>query len=201
MIVYIETNFVLEIAFAQEQHEICNDILSLAESREFELAIPIFSVAESYETQSRRSRQRNELGRNIEQELRQLSRSELYSQTASHGSEVSALLRQSAEEDKHRLDAVLSRLLGCAIAIPVGVEVINSAIEIRDALDLETQDSIILASVLSHLASASPIQKCFLNRNSRDFATPNIQARLKQYSCRLITNFEDGLNFIRSGFR
>ena len=198
MIVYVETNFVLEIAFAQEQQGSCHDILSLAESRVIELAIPAFSVMESYETQTRRGRQRKELCSNPEQELGQLSRSEQYSQIVGRGSEVSSLLRQSTEEDKRRLDKALSRLLECAIAVPVEVEVLKSAIEIQDRHDLGTQDSIVLASVLSHSSTASPEPECFLNRNSLDFATPDIRAQLTLYGCRLISNFSDGLNFIES---
>ena len=57
--VYVETNFVLEIAFGQEQQGSCNDILRLAETGVIELAMPELSVAESYETQGRRAWQRN----------------------------------------------------------------------------------------------------------------------------------------------
>ncbi len=198
MIVYVETNFVLEVAFAQEQRGSCQDILSLAESGAVELAIPAFSIAESYETQTRRSRLRNELCNDIERELRLLSRSEQYSEIASSGGAVSTQLRQSAEEDKERLDAALVKVLECAIAVPFGVEVLKSAIEFQDSFGLKPADSIIYTSVLNHMSSALTETKCFLNRNSRDFNIPNIREQLNTHNCRLISNFSDGLNFIRS---
>ena len=46
MIVYVESNFVLELAFLQEQHESCNTIITLAESSQVELVIPAFSIVE-----------------------------------------------------------------------------------------------------------------------------------------------------------
>ena len=35
MIVYVESNFVLELAFLQEKHESCLELLSLSESYRF----------------------------------------------------------------------------------------------------------------------------------------------------------------------
>ena len=201
MIVYVETNFVLEMAFAQEQMGSCREILSLAESGAFELAIPAFSVAESYETQTRRSRLRNELCDDIERELLLLSRSEQYSEIVISGRDVSLLLRESAEEDKERLDAVLLRVLECAVTLPVGVEVLRSAVDFQNSFGLKPADSIIYSSVLNHMATAIPQARCFLNKNSRDFATLEIREQLRRYNCRLITNFSDGLNFIRNELR
>ncbi len=49
MIVYVESNFVLELAFLQEEHERCLALLSLAESRDIHLVLPAFSIGEPYE--------------------------------------------------------------------------------------------------------------------------------------------------------
>ena len=49
MIVYIESNFVLEFALLQEEHQSCGTIIGLAESRTIDLAIPAFSLFEPYE--------------------------------------------------------------------------------------------------------------------------------------------------------
>ena len=201
MIVYVETNFVLEMAFAQEQMGSCREILSLAESGAFELAIPAFIVAESYETQTRRSRLRNELCDDIERELVLLSRSEQYSEIASSGRDVSSLLRESAQEDKERLDAVLVKVLECAVTVPVGGEALRSAIELQGSFGLKPADSIIYTSVLNRMSSALGETKCFLNRDARDFNIPNIREQLRAHNCRLISSFDDGLNFIQNALR
>lgn len=63
MRVYVETNFLLELAFEQEQHVVCEELLRLAEvSPLVHLSIPIFSLYESMDTLQRRRRERNELG-------------------------------------------------------------------------------------------------------------------------------------------
>ena len=49
MIVYVESNFVLELAFLQEESEDCSEILQLAEAQRIELVFPSFCVGEPYE--------------------------------------------------------------------------------------------------------------------------------------------------------
>ena len=55
MKVYIESNFVLELALLQEQNESCENILSLGKSGNIHLIIPAFCVAEPIETLVRRA--------------------------------------------------------------------------------------------------------------------------------------------------
>lgn len=50
MIVYVETNFVLEIAREQEQVVSANKILALAEEGKIELAFPAFTLSEPFST-------------------------------------------------------------------------------------------------------------------------------------------------------
>lgn len=56
MIVYVESNFVLELAFLQEEHESCEELLSLSKSGDIHLVLPTFSIGEPYETWVRRSK-------------------------------------------------------------------------------------------------------------------------------------------------
>ena len=61
MIVYVESNFVLELAFLQEEHESCLELLSLSEPGDICLVLPAFSIGEPYEAWVRRSKQRRGL--------------------------------------------------------------------------------------------------------------------------------------------
>jgi predicted nucleic acid-binding protein len=76
--VYVETNFLLEMAFSQEQVDSCESILSLCESRKIKLVLPSFSIAECFETLVRKSKRRKDLEARIDQELVQFKRSGSY---------------------------------------------------------------------------------------------------------------------------
>ena len=56
MNVYIESNFVLELALLQEQSSSCEEILGLCESRGVRFVVPAYSLAEPYETLTRRQK-------------------------------------------------------------------------------------------------------------------------------------------------
>lgn len=198
MIVYVESNFVLELAFLQEEHESCQDVLLLAESGEVDLVIPVFSVAEPYEVLIRRIKRRVELRRQLITEIRELSRSKPYSNLLQESNDITALLTSSGIEEKQRLDEVLSQILEVADVITIRASTMKSAIEYQQSLKLSPQDSIVYASVLDHLSAIGSGPKCFLNRNSRDFNDPDIQDELARYECQLIPRFEQGLGFIKA---
>jgi hypothetical protein len=50
MNIYVETNFVLELVFEQEQHISCEQMLALCESGRSPLIIPAYCLAEPHES-------------------------------------------------------------------------------------------------------------------------------------------------------
>jgi hypothetical protein len=61
MNIYVETNFILELAFVQEQHESCEKIIRLCEAGRAALVLSAFCIAESYETLIRRANRRTQI--------------------------------------------------------------------------------------------------------------------------------------------
>ncbi len=48
------------------------------------------------------------------------------------------------------------------------------------------------------MASASDEAKCFLTRNSKDFANPDVYEDLRAHNCKLLIYFDDGYGYVRS---
>ena len=69
MNIYVETNFVLELVFQQEQFVSCEQILQLSESDSIQLIIPAYSLAEPHEKLIRQARSRRDLQQGLEAEL------------------------------------------------------------------------------------------------------------------------------------
>jgi hypothetical protein len=59
--VYGETNFVLELAFHQEEARSCKNILAAAEAGLLELVVPAFSIVEANATLQRRLSERRQV--------------------------------------------------------------------------------------------------------------------------------------------
>lgn len=198
MTIYLESNFVLELAFLQAEHEHCSALLRLSESGDIRLVLPAFSIGEPYETWVRRSKRRREIHEELTTAIRELSRSSPYVRATDHFHELTGLLIRSGEEEKRRLDETLEEILRTVEVIPIGLSIIRAAINYQRELYLSPQDSIVYASVLDHLNSESPEPGCFITTNSRDFANPDIEFELTHRNCRLLTKFADGAGYIRS---
>lgn len=198
MIVYVESNFVLELAALQEQHRACEEIVRLAERRAVRLVLPAFSVAEPYDVLRRRSAERAQLRDQLSRHIALLSRNASYETQLGQLGDVAKLLMESGRDERSRLDETLIRLLDTCEVVPVGPDTLRTAIRVQVERELAAQDSIIYASVMDHLASARPGPKCFLNRNAKDFLTPAILEDLRRFDCRLLSSFTDGLAFIQA---
>ncbi len=198
MIVYVESNFVLELAFLQEEHESCSAILGLSESGKIRLVLPAFSIGEPYEAWVRRSKQRRDLHEQLRMAIHELSRSGPYHEASDEFRELTNLLIRSGEEEKHRLDDALEKILQNIEIIPIDLGIISDAITFQKSLDLSPQDSIVYASILAHLAAESGEFRCFITKNSKDFANPDIEDQLTSHGCKLLTKFVNGLGYIRS---
>lgn len=72
----------------------------------------------------------------------------------------------------------------------------REALELQAERSLGPQDAMVYASVLRHLSATDTEPKCFLNRNSKDFLTRDIQDDLSRHDCRLISSFDDGRAYI-----
>lgn len=196
MRVYVETNFVLELALVQEEARSCRAILDLCTAGRAELAVPAYSLAEPFENLIRRHRTRKRISEELDRELHQLSRTEDYADPLARFSEIASLLQDSVDDDWERLAKVRSEILECARVIPLTAEILISAATKRQGRDFSPQDSLVYASVLADLEAGPPGESLFLNRNTRDFDDPGIVGSLKQHGCLLLPTFRQGLQVL-----
>lgn len=200
MNIYVETNFVLELTFQQEQYSSCEQILQLCESEigKAKLIIPAYSLAEPHEKLYRQAKNRKQLQQSLESELNQLSRTVTYETRIKNIQDISSLLTQSNKEERNRFIQSRERILKIGEIIALTAYILNEAASCEVNYNLVPQDALVYASVMNHLQINQPQQACFLNRNSKDFDNPDIVDELDQFNCRMVPRFDDGYNFICS---
>ncbi len=198
MNIYVESNFVLELALLQEQHTSCEDIVRLCEGGNAQLVIPAYVLIEPYDTLGRRHKQRQRMKAELDQELRQLARTATYVHRLGGFQHLTALLIDSAHEEARRLEDTRSRLLRMAQVIPLEASVLAAATRYQVDHDLSPQDALVYAAVLAHLKQSSASESCFLNKNSKDFDDPDLVEELHTYNCKLMPRFDTGYQFILS---
>jgi predicted nucleic acid-binding protein len=196
--IYVETNFVLEIAFEQEQYPSCEKVLQLCETGQAQLIIPAYSLAEPHEKLVRQARNRKELQLSLDHELRQLSRKSSYADRIKNIQSISSLIVQSSQEEQNRFIQCRKRLLQIGEIVALTADILLAATTYETTYDLAPQDAIVYASVISHLQCSQPQPACFLNRNSKDFDIPEVVNELNQLNCRMIPRFDHGYSFLQS---
>ncbi|HAO12474.1 MAG TPA: PIN domain-containing protein [Planktothrix sp. UBA8407] len=199
MNIYVETNFVLELVFEQEQFKSCEEILLLSEQKPATLIIPAYSLAEPHEKLIRQARNRKALQQSLDREFKQLERTVSYKNRIQNNiREFFNLLVEIDVEETKRFAKYRNRLLSHADIISLNGNILFEAATYENRYALMPQDALVYASILFHLQQNQPTIACFLNRNSRDFDTPEIKAELNSFNCRMISQFDQGLSFIQS---
>jgi len=196
MNVLVESNFLLELVFLQEQSSACSELLKLARKRRIRLVIPAFSITEPLDKLHRQRLSRQKIQQEINSEIKQLARSTGFKKRIAELESVDVLLSKSIDDEQKRYEKLTQRLLSIATIIPLDSAVLKSAKTLSARLSLSMQDAIVYASTLTFLNNGPRTPSCFLNRNSKDFEIPEITTELEGLGCRMIPGFVDGLRFV-----
>lgn len=200
MIVYVETNFLLELAYLQERCESCREILELARSGAITLALPAVSAAEARATWHRRAADRRDFHTNLQKHIREISRSEPFRGLVEQSRDVVAALIAGGEESRIRLESVIEIFTAEASVIPLTGDVVAIARWHELAYSLTPQDAVVLASVRAHAEShAGP--KVFISQDAKGFAHPTVYGELAAVHCKMLVNFDDALGYIKQALK
>lgn len=201
MIVYAESNFLLELAFLQEEHGPCRSLMDYAEAGRINLVVPAYCLGECLERLERRKRQRTSIQSSLQNEIRELGRSARTEGLSEQLRAVTEALVRGASSDWARYDDVIGRLLRCGELIPLDAAILARCVGLRGALGLSPQDAVVMASVLADLEKRRPTASVFANKNRKDFENPDIQRILSSLGCELKTRFRGGLAYLESALK
>jgi predicted nucleic acid-binding protein len=188
--VYVESNFVLQIALGEEESGAAEAILKGAESRDLEITFPAFAISEPFATVTHRGRERARLCVTLEEQLRELRRSQPHMQVASQLSSVPIALRDIEKKEVDSLKSTVQRLLSVGKSIELSSSVFAQALLYERQYGLSPQDSIIYSAVMSDLRTRNKSEtKYFVSQNWKDFRDPEIIKELQSFNCTYIESF------------
>lgn len=190
MIVYVESNFVLELALGQEEQPEADAILSWAEAGILTLRIPAFAVCEPFSTVLQRARNRDRAWSEMSRQIVDLSRSSAHSEVVEELRPVQATFRQVNQAESVALHLTLERVL--AVTTPIGVTkaVLEDAYRSQREYALPAADSVIYASILADLREQDyDTDKVFVSRNKRDFDHHDLLRELGSFRCAYYQDF------------
>lgn len=199
MIVYVESNFTLELAFLRPQSDSCEALAKLAKSGAIQLVVPAFCGSEPYESMVRRSKDRQIVHDRLATEISELSRSAPYSDITNTAEPIITILAQSADDEKSRLDNTLLRLMKLARVIPLTSDVLTLSLTYQIRFGLSPQDAIVLASIMADLESVEHgLEKLFVTQNKSDFFDPDILKLMSAHGCKVLFRFDNAVGYVES---
>lgn len=197
MIVLVETNFVLELVFSRDKFASCRALIDMAEKKVIDLLLPAYSMVEPNEAIIRRRKARLKAYDTITSEIREINRSTPFEEAANQLAQLTGLLIQVGESEQDELRKVICQLLNVASLIDLNTGILQQALAFQADLSMSPQDAVVFASVLSVLGQRGG-PACFITKNTKDFSDPRIEDSLDPYDCKLLFDFENGLNFVQS---
>jgi predicted nucleic acid-binding protein len=198
VIVYVESNFVLEIALLQEQHSACEALLDLCANGRIQILLPTYAMIEPFSTLFRRRAERNVLKGRLGPILRELGRTAPLSRSVEEAqASLDHLLGASSNDELKRWKTTRSRIASVAELIPFEERVLQAAAASEVPLNLSPPDAVMYASIRSHLSQTRPARSCFLNRNYLDFQNPALVTELNALGCKVLPAFDQGLGYVR----
>lgn len=196
MNVFVESNFVLELVWEQQEAPSCRKLVGLASAKSIRLFLPAYSFIEPHETLTRRKLDRDALQSQVSWELTQLARSEQLAERASASQEIVKLLIESSEYEATQVEKVKQRLWSVSEVLPLDLKVLRSAAECQADYNLSAQDAIVYASIRTQLELDHAALSCFISRNPRDFKNPDLSRDLASLNCKYFSSFVTALQFI-----
>jgi predicted nucleic acid-binding protein len=197
MILYVESNFVVEWVFEQEQSPAVEELLLMAERDQLKLMIPAFALVEPIWSIENTKASKDLLSR-LENLLAEISRTpnkDVQSQIIA----MIAAVRGLQSDREHRLAWVTDRLLKCAALLPLQTESLRLSFQLERPLNLAPLDAIILASILEDLKNqANGQDKVFCSRDREAFAGKAALDHLQVHQCQFMSSFQDALAFAKS---
>ena len=193
MHVIVESNFVLEIAFQQEEYIFCERICEGAKANAYSLHLPQYALTETFE---KLRPLRNQREANQEYLLKQITQHRREAECDADAMDalslaLTNLLSERTQVQTRRLYATVGELAQLAAVILFTPVLVAEAYIKAQEHSLSPQDSLIYASVLAGLRTLpADSPKLFVSRNADDFNKSAIKAELHALGCEYLSNFK-----------
>jgi hypothetical protein len=196
LIVYVETNFVLELAYLRTTSDNCQRLLDLAQERRITIVIASFALVEARLAWQRNAKRRHRLHSAVRTELGELSRSRPLIDIPAQSQVFVAALIDTVQQDRDRLEKALETFAGVGTVMPTEPPTIIRAYDAEQRFGLSPSDALVYASVIEHIQGGAAGPKIFVTQNKNDFRV--VEDELASYGCKLMFSFDAAEGYVRS---
>jgi hypothetical protein len=190
VIVYVETNFILELALEREQAASCRQLADWTRHRLVDLRIPAYAAAEAQMALRRRRADRSEAIKMLKSHARDLVRMPRTLGAGQMCSDASEALSISNEDEHGRMIEVIRELYDIASFIPLDKSAIQLAEFVQSAGSVSGDgDLLIFGSILRDFTDRREKGASLFVTRDRGFGA-RASSWLRPWSCDLITSYD-----------
>lgn len=202
MHVFLETNFVLELAFRQREVSFCERIWEQVRvgSPRYRLSVPQYAFSEAFQQLRPLKIKRDKYEKDLLDEVRQHLREDESDAEAmdTFGQTLTTLLAERTRTQTRRLYEVVAALMRDAPGPALTPASVLEAQELVGRHGLPVQDALIYASVLAGLRELpNDATKLFVSRNKKDFGKTAIVEELASLNCEYVAGFQAAAGKLR----
>jgi len=200
MHVFVESNFLLELAFRQNDYAFCERIRRGAGPSSYALHLPQYALSEVFQKLRPLRNQREEYLRYVLEQITQHRREDNSDGSALDAltQQLTTLLEERTQAQTQQLYAVATELASTASVQSLTAEVIQEAQAMALRHGLSPQDALIYASVLAGLRILPlKVPKLFISRNKADFGKTEVVAELQALNCDYLASFQAAIGRLR----
>ncbi|WP_046242520.1 hypothetical protein [Hymenobacter terrenus] len=192
MEVFIESNFLLELAFRQADYIFCERIWRNVRPDTYSLHLPQYALGEVFQMLRPLRNKREEYLQYVLQEIIQHRREDSSDAVAMDGltQQLTTLLAERTQVQTRRLYAIAGEFAAKTDGHALTSNVIEEGQVVALRHGLSPQDALVYASVLAGLRGL-PLHsaKLFVSRNKADFGKAEIIAELQTLNCEYLASF------------
>lgn len=197
----LETNFLLELVFKQEQAAACEMLLQAAEQGKVVLHLPAFSLMEQLYRLAGATKERRDLQAKVQQVLTQAQRETVVKDPLSKlERDFTTLLEVGSQQQQERLLDLSQRVSSVAQLIPLTAGIWAQTARLTEEVELTLSDCVVCASLLERAAELIPLApKLFVTRDKKGFQQQAVRQLFEEHGCEIILNFQHAVQRLRMG--
>lgn len=201
--VYVETNYLLNIARKQEESLYSSKILELAKNKKINLKLPIYCIPESYMALQRRHEPFKTLKDTaavvLNELTRSLDRSRLHKLTYEAYKNLPTEIVTIIQREVNQLDRAINEVLKSAKTLNCSYKIHKKGIVFRTALDIPHEmDSAAIAAIEEDIKTVKfSRDKVFITADKK-MLTVELKKLLQQQKCINFSSFRKAYEFIEN---
>ena len=194
MRLYVETNFLLSLAFRQEQARECGLLLRASREGRIDLRIPTVCFPEAVRAVNHRVRSRRRLRNVLADEVAELHRGgrPVTARLQRDAMDVADRINRLTQQDRKRVIRLRRNLLTENGILPLDAPSAAEAALLESTLRLEPFDAAILAAILLDLRRDPAAGAVFVSTDDH-LRAPEVREQLRVHACTVVGDFRSAV--------